>query len=213
MRNDWKIVQLVLKKPGEAKVVHKSMERVLAARVARISLQITEGDVAAVSTSDEATVGYYLIIWIGEPYTLQEGDDDDERRGIDGQLIAPGTLVAKARWLNPVGAAPFWYTPGEHEKPALVEVSTVLQTGLELLPLSDENRLPANMRKKAKEAATSKKAAKLDASEHEEIMEEQRQRDQLEYDGSDSEEEDEEDEIEQDDESEADEPEMSDEDE
>ena len=34
--------------------------------------KIINGDVGAVSTSDEKTDGYYLVKWCGSPYKLQE---------------------------------------------------------------------------------------------------------------------------------------------
>ena len=205
--NDWKIRQLQPKTAAEAKGTHESMKCVLEAMVARISLLIKEGEIAAVGTSDEDTLGYYLVKWLSEPYTLQE----DTEGMVKGVMLKAGTLVVDAEWLNPVGGASLWYTPAPDLPMVPIEVAHVLLTGLQLLPLSDANKLPANMARKAKEAAARQKAAKVEAADHEAIMEEATRRDRLEYD-EDSEEEDEDSEEEDEPESEEDEPEMSDED-
>ena len=174
--NDWKVRRLLPKTAKEAKGARESMSCVLTARVTRMSLQIVEGEVAAFGTSDEDTRGYYVVVWRGEPYTLQE-----ETNG-----VAAGRQVADAEWLNPVPGAPNWFTPSPNNT-TVVDVAHVLRTGLALLPLSDENTLPSNLAKVAKKDAKAQKAGKVAADDHELIMEEALQRDKLEYDESDSE--------------------------
>jgi hypothetical protein len=199
--NDWKIRELLPKTAAEARGARESMESVLTARVTRMSLQIVEGEVAAYGTTDEGTRGYYLVVWRGEPYTLQEETDG----------VAADTLVADADYFNPVDRAPGWYTPSPGNK-VIVQVAHVLRTGLRLLPLSPDNKLPSGLAKAAKTDATKKKASKVAAADHELIMEEAVQRDQLEYDKSDTESESESEESEDEDVDE-DEPEMSEDDE
>ena len=128
-----------------------------------VSLQINKGEIAAVFTTDGTTPGYHLVRWVGEP---------------DTPLAMP--RVALAERLNPVRGAPFWYTPAPEAPQAVVEVTDMLQTGLTLLPLSDENQLPANLAREVKEDATRRKAIKVDAIDHELIMERQRPRAKLE---------------------------------
>ena len=194
--NDWKVRELLPKTAAEARGARECMASVLTARVTRMSLQIVEGDVAAYGTTDEDTRGYYLVVWRGEPYTLQEETDG----------VAADTLVADADYFNPVDRAPGWYTPSPGNK-VVVQVAHVLRTGLALLPLSSDNKLPAGLAKAAKTEAAKQKASKVAAADHELIMEEATQRDQLEYDKSDAESESDSEEEDED------EPEMSDDDE
>jgi len=35
-----------------------------------MSLMIREGEVGAIDAAEEATMGYYVIKWLSEPYTL-----------------------------------------------------------------------------------------------------------------------------------------------
>ena len=128
-----------------------------------VSLQINKGEIAAVFTTDGTTPGYHLVRWVGEP---------------DTPLAMPRVTLAER--LNPVRGAPFWYTPAPEGPQAVVEVTDMLQTGLTLLPLSDENQLPANLAREVKEDATRRKAIKVDAIDHELIMERQRPRAKLE---------------------------------
>ena len=181
--NDWKICQLMPKTAAAAKGSRESMERVLTAMVARISLMIKEGEIAAFGTTDAETLGYYLVKWLSEPYTLQE-----RTQGVAGMLEVGTTLVADAVYFNPVNGAPFWYTPSAGETTP-VEIAHVLRTGLTLLPLNGANQLPKSLAKAAKTEAASKKAAKVDADDHEAIMEDAARRDRLEYADSESEDE------------------------
>ena len=146
------------------------------ARVTRVSLQIVAGEVAAYATTDESTPGYYLVVWRSGPYTLQEAADG----------VAAGRQVANAEFFNQVPGAPGWFTPAPTLK-TVVDVAHVLRTGIEQLPLSAANKLPNNLAVKSKKEAKAKKAAKVDPKDHEAIMEEALQRDQLEFDKSDSE--------------------------
>ena len=77
---------------------------VLGAMEARMSLMIREGEVGAIGTADEATMGYYVVKWLSEPYTLQE-----ETEGMSG-MIGVGTMVADMLYFNQVERARHWYT-------------------------------------------------------------------------------------------------------
>ncbi len=48
----------------------ESMKCVLIAMEVRISLMIREGKVGAVATTDEVAMGYYVVKWLSEPYSL-----------------------------------------------------------------------------------------------------------------------------------------------
>jgi hypothetical protein len=140
----------------------------LSALVARISLQIKEGEVGAIGTAATATpLGYCVAKWKSKPYKLQQ-----EVKGV-ARMLEAGTLVADAVLYNP-GFAPGWYTPSTVE--VVVEVAQVLLTGLSLM--TTRNDL-----KKARHP----QAAKVPRCLHEAITEAALQRERLVYDESESE--------------------------
>jgi hypothetical protein len=67
---------------------------------AHISLMICMDDVGAVGMTDEAVMGYYLVKWLSEPYTLQA---DTEGMAV---MISAGTMVAEGVYYNRVKRAP-----------------------------------------------------------------------------------------------------------
>ena len=169
--NDWKIFQLVPKKPDDEKGARESIQCVLNALEAHVLLMMCIGEVGAVGTMDAAAMGYYKVKWLSEPYTLQE-----ETVGM-ASLIGTGKMVAKAVYFNRVQHAPYWYMlSGEH---MIVEVRHVLRTGLHLQPISVANKLPQACNRME---ATRQKALKVMHLNHDAIMEEASRRDRLEYD-------------------------------
>jgi hypothetical protein len=132
---------------------------------------VREGDIGVVGTTDEAAMGYYLVKWLSEPYTLQE-----ETEGMSG-MIGAGVMVIDALYYNRVGRAPFWCT--QSKTTTVVEAKHVLQTGLTLQPISTTNMLPVTCNIAQ---ATKLKAVKVDGNDHARIMEEAVRRDLLEYD-------------------------------
>jgi len=170
--NDWKIFQLVPKKPYDEKGARESIQCVLNALEARVSLMMRIGEVGAVGTTDAAVMGYYMVKWLSEPYTLQE-----EKGGM-ASLIGTGNMVAKAVYFNRVQErAPYWYTlSGEH---TIVEMRHVLRTGLHLQPTSVANKLPQVCNRME---ATWQKALKVMHLDHDAIMEKASRCDRLEYD-------------------------------
>jgi hypothetical protein len=94
--NDWKIVALVPKTEADKKVVRESLRCILNALVACMSLMMRDGHVGAVGTTDEAVMGYYLVKWLSEPYTLQE--DTEEMSG----MIPFGSMVVDGLYFNRV---------------------------------------------------------------------------------------------------------------
>ena len=77
--NNWKICRLVPKTEADKRGVRGWRHSILGAMEARMSLMIREGKVGAIGTADKATMGYNVVKWLSEPYTLQEetwrGDD------------------------------------------------------------------------------------------------------------------------------------------
>jgi hypothetical protein len=133
---------------------------------ARMSLMIREGELGAIGTADEATMGYYVVKWLSEPYTLQE-----ETEGMSG-MIRMGMMVVDALYFNQVGRAPHWYT--QSGETTVAEVRYVLLTSLQLQPISETNKLPTACNRKE---AAQKKAVKVTLWDHEVIMEEAGKRD------------------------------------
>jgi hypothetical protein len=65
-----------------------------------MSLMMREGHVGAVGMTDKAAMGYYLVKWLSEPYTLQE--DTEEMSG----MIPTGFMVVDGLYFNRVQQAP-----------------------------------------------------------------------------------------------------------
>jgi hypothetical protein len=80
------------------------MQRVLYVLEACILLMVHKGQVGAIGTTDEESMGYYVVNWFSKPYALQ--DDTDGMLGI----INAGVMVAEVLYFNRVQHAPYWYT-------------------------------------------------------------------------------------------------------
>jgi hypothetical protein len=150
----------------------ESLRCILNALEARMSLMMHKGMVGAVGTTDKAVMGYYLVKWLSEPFTLQE-----DTRGMFG-MIPAGATVVDALYFNRVQHAPLWYRLAGNM--IIMEVKYVLQTDLQLQPISATNALPnACTRLKA----TQKKAIRELPLDHKAITEEATKHDRLEYKG------------------------------
>lgn len=169
--NDWKVCQLVPATDDDEKGARDSIRCILNAWEARMSLMVCEGEDGAVGTMDEAAMGYYLVKWLSEPYSLQA-----ETEGMSG-VIGAGSMVVDAVYYNRVERAPYWYT--QSGETAIVEVRHVLQTGLQLQQISATNKLPNACNRLE---ATRQKAVRVSPRDHDSIMEEAGKRDRLEYD-------------------------------
>jgi hypothetical protein len=132
--NNWKICRLVPKTEADKKGAQESHHSVLGVMEACMSLIIHEGEVGAIRMADEATMGYYVVKWLSEPYMLQE-----ETEGMSG-MICVGTMVANMLYFNQVERARNWYT--QSNMSTVVEVRYVLLTGFQLKPISETNKLP-----------------------------------------------------------------------
>jgi hypothetical protein len=169
--NDWKVCALVPKTDADKKEAHESIRCVLNAHIARMSLIMWEGEVGAVGTTDEAAMGYYLVKWLSEPYTLQT-----DTAGMSGMIPAK-TIVADALYFNRVQHTPHWYTPSGVM--TVVKIKYVMRTDLQLQQISTTNALPLAC---ARAEATQKKTVKVLPLDHEGIMEEVSKHGRLEYD-------------------------------
>ena len=76
-------------------------------------------------------------------------------------MILVGSMVVDGLYFNRVEQAPLWYTPSGDT--TVVEVKYVLQTGLQLQPISTTNALPNTY---ARVEAMRKKAIKVSTLDH-----------------------------------------------
>eukprot|EP00966_Prymnesium_polylepis_P149338 3450181-Prymnesium_polylepis.1 len=140
----------------------------------QVALGRQDGPVyGAFSTSDQDADGYYLVQWIGEPYTLQE--DEELTEYTPAIWIKAGEAVCKGKYFNKVQGAQLWYTAMEGaaaETETLVRMKHVVAADLKLAPISEVNKLPHGMNKKKKTETTKKKALKIDPLDHERIGDE-----------------------------------------
>jgi hypothetical protein len=148
--NYWKIVALMPRTEAYKKVACESLCCILNALEARMSLMLHEGHVGAVSTTDKAAMGYYLVKWLSKPHTLQR-----DTGGISG-MIPAGSMVVDGLYFNRVQQAPLWYKPSGNT--TVAEVKHVLRTGLQLQPIGMTNALPNAC---ARVEAMQKKAIKV----------------------------------------------------
>jgi hypothetical protein len=91
-------------------------------------------------------------------------------------MILTRSMVVDRLYFNRVQCAPLWYTPSGDIM--VMEEKYVLQTGLQLQPISTTNMLPNAC---ARVKATGKKTMKVSTLDHRGIMEEATKRDRLEY--------------------------------
>ncbi len=159
--NNWKVYVLVLKTEADKKEARESIRCILNTHIAHMSLAMHEGEVGVVGTTNEAAMGYYLVKWLSEPYTLQT-----DTVGMSG-MIPAGTIVANVLYFNRVQRAPHWYTPSGVT--TAVKVKYVMRTGLQLQSISTTNALPLAC---TRADTTQKKAVKVSPLDHEAIMEE-----------------------------------------
>jgi hypothetical protein len=150
--------------------LEQSQKEVLLGIMARMAEDIEEGEYGAVMTEDNNTHGYYLVRWASETYAAQEDTDE----------WAIGELVVDATYLNPVGRARNWYTPGDDR--VTIRVQHVVAAALVLEQPSDEVKLPSNCNRRD---ALSKGARRLSDDSHLTILDEINRRDILDYEEND----------------------------
>jgi len=169
--NDWRICELVPPTEEDERGARVGIQCVLYAIEVRISTMIKEGELGAAGTTDEAAMGYYVVRWLSEPYSLQT-----DTVGMAG-VIGAGTMVVNAIYYNRVVRAPFWYT--QSRETTVIEVRFVLLTGLEMEEAGAVNPLPRACNRME---ATRQEVHRVTVFDHEAIMEEAERRDRLEYD-------------------------------
>ena len=95
--NNWRILDLV-DKEGADNVDDKFKQQIIHNYISIMEEKIKDGDVGAVSTSDNNTDGYYLVKWCSDPYTLQE--DIMNTTFTDYEVIEEGDMVCDALYYN-----------------------------------------------------------------------------------------------------------------
>ena len=69
--NDWKIICSFKAKKGNCETEHKAIKQVFLDVIEqRMSETIRRGNIGALETVDAQYDGYYLVRWVGQPYTL-----------------------------------------------------------------------------------------------------------------------------------------------
>jgi hypothetical protein len=170
--NDWRIITSIPSNENDPLDVEEAKKEVLEGVAARMAEQIECNNYGAVMTEDEATHGYYLVEWTSEPYALQEETDE----------FREGELVCDATYLDPVGRARNWYTPGTSTGVTLIRIQHVVAGDVKLLSPSPTVKLPRTCNR---QEAIRKKAVRLSDSSHEEILDEINRRDVLNFEEQD----------------------------
>jgi hypothetical protein len=168
--NDWFIVTTSPSNDVDPMDLEQSQKEILLGIMARMAEYIEEGEYGAVMTEDINAHGYYLVRWASETYAAQEDTDE----------WAIGELVVDATYLNPVGRARNWYTPGDDR--VTIRVQHVVAAALVLEQPSDEVKLPSNCNRRD---ALSKGARRLSDDSHLTILDEINRRDILDYEEND----------------------------
>jgi hypothetical protein len=171
--NDWRIVTSIPSNENDPLDVEEAKKEVLEGVATRMAEQIEWSNYGAVMTEDEATHGYYLVEWTSEPHALQEETDE----------FWEGELVCDATYLDPVGRARNWYTPGTSTCVMLIRIQHVVSGDVELLTPSPTVKLPRTCNR---QEAIRKKAVRLSDSTHEEILKEIHRRDVLNFEEDDT---------------------------
>ena len=164
--NKWLIVDLELKRPGEAGYFEYQKEEAELLRedtmghlTAMVAEEIKEGSVGAVVTSDEAADGFYLVKWSGTPFTDQE----------------TGELLCEGKYFHRVGGTTKWYTPGTHVETIVVKFVVLADVVMEAV--SGTNPLPRGCNQ---QQASLQGAMKISTESDDFIFDEIHRRDQLE---------------------------------
>ena len=176
--NKWHLVQLKEKSSTDKEDVDEERQVVLRHVTTAVGRSIEVGKIGAYAfelhpdhiTEDE----YYLVEFIGLPYTEQDENSDDEQ---DENKDA--VWKVDCYWLIEVPGARFWYTRSTQK--ITVHMVHVVSTDVELIPISPTNMI---RNRAVRKAAAEKNAVKIAEKSHDFILDEIRRRERLEYDPS-----------------------------
>ena len=164
--NDWHIVTLRPKTSAAEEQVEDAKMIVVQSTSREIATKIKEGGIGAFSTDDPDADGYYVVKWIGEPFSLEEACTLDSFD--PPQNFKRGELVVYATYFNKVERAPFWYTPMDTSDTVLIKVTHDVAADLSLLENSVSNPLPRGCNKRE---AINKGAKNISEADHDIIHE------------------------------------------
>ena len=127
-------------------------------------------------TEDYDIYGYYLVKWLGTPYTLQENCVNNNF--VPPIVMKAEQIIFKAEYFNPIpmGRVKNCYTPSDIE--VLVFIVEVLGTGITMVPFSNEN-LPGVKRKKILNNMKGTNASRIHENDLDKILDEVGKRDYL----------------------------------
>ncbi|KAL7554298.1 hypothetical protein ACHAWF_018123 [Thalassiosira exigua] len=166
--NDWKLVEIVPKPKGYMEEDVLEWKAVTIRGVGRMmSDQVRVGGYGAYPVNDNR-YDYYLVSWAGEPWEV----DSDETIVLDGESFyaEKGELVCKGTWLERVpGSQRWWY---ETPQQCIVRMQTVVDSDLELAPISNLTPLPATMRRHQKQFALDRNAVHILEEDHNMLIKE-----------------------------------------
>mmetsp|Transcript_22912 Transcript_22912/g.76909 ORF Transcript_22912/g.76909 Transcript_22912/m.76909 type:complete len:368 (+) Transcript_22912:205-1308(+) len=174
--NDWKVVQLVdAKGAGDAaEDDFDDGELVLATRTDAVCACIEEGKVGALDAKGDDD-GYYLVQWTSAPYGAPE--DMTLTDFTPPVQVKQGDMLIDGTYFNAVQGVRFWYTPAV-DLTLTAPARFVVRADVEMHQPGPEVKLP-KASKKVKKEMLAKGAVRVDATDHEKIMEELRRRDAL----------------------------------
>jgi len=154
--NKWYILTLTLDKDKGVPVdINEARIEAIETMAETIGRNIVVGNFGAQVADDcDAKEGYYIVEWIGMPYTDQES----------------GELVCDAHYLYPVGRSSRWYT--KSLEVAKIELKYVASADVKLENISDVNPLPQRMNKSERNKAKEMNALRISNESFEFLFEE-----------------------------------------
>lgn len=166
---DWRLVTIEpLKKEMVQDEIDAVFEDVMQHHEAMALGNIASNNFGAIETADpEATDGYYLIKWIGDPYTLQE---DTYVEGYKKGKLPAGSTVCRGVYFFEVAGARKWYCPppivtDNHKK--IFPIRYVVNTNVQVFSIGENGAtLPNGLEKWLKQRATILGAVKITDDSH-----------------------------------------------
>ena len=152
-------------------------QTILTSVASNIAATITANSYGAMNADDPKTDGFYIIQFTSPPYTLQ---NDIE---VNGDKITSGNLVCDAEYLSPAQKGSNWYvTPSKNDVlHVVIEMSKVLVTNIPINIVTGLSELDRNMKTLTKSDLRIKKPFLLTVDVKNQIIDEIRRRDCMEY--------------------------------
>ena len=107
--------------------------------------KIEYNTIGSFQTSDSNMPGYYIILWTGNAYTLQE---KYTCHAFDPPIIIPEVeLVCTAELMTPMRKTSYWYHDPDDAIPAMVKLKQVVMPYIEfILENNTTNKLPSRFK-------------------------------------------------------------------